>query len=91
LLDHLQLEGPDLVFARRKDGSNNWTFKRPESTGPRWRFQVTQLSLRGGLVGWSDGVRQMAVRARLDSLVRPPSPDFPYGMRVGLTGRIAKA
>ena len=50
-----------------------------------------QLSLRGGLVGWSDGVRQMAVRARLDSLVRPPSPDFPYGMRVGLTGRIAKA
>ncbi|MBK0112988.1 MULTISPECIES: AsmA family protein [unclassified Delftia] len=91
LLDHLQLEGPDLVFARRKDGSNNWTFKRPEHTGPRWRFQVAQLSLRGGLVGWSDGVRQMAVRARLDSLVQPPSPDFPYGMRVGLTGRIAKA
>ncbi|KFJ12616.1 asmA family protein [Delftia acidovorans] len=91
LLDHLQLEGPDLVFARRKDGSNNWTFKRPESTGPRWRFQIAQLSLRGGLVGWSDGVRQMAVRARLDSLVQPPSPDFPYGMRFGLTGRIAKA
>lgn len=91
LLDHLQLEGPDLVFARRKDGSNNWTFKRPEHTGPRWRFQVAQLSLRGGLVGWSDGVRQMAVRARLDSLVQPPSPDFPYGMRFGLTGRIAKA
>jgi uncharacterized protein involved in outer membrane biogenesis len=91
LLDHLQLEGPDLVFARRKDGSNNWTFKRPESTGPRWRFQVAQLSLRGGLVGWTDGVRQMAVRARLDSLAQAPGADFPYGMRFGLTGRIAKA
>lgn len=91
LLDHLQLEGPDLVFVRRKDGSNNWTFKRPESTGPRWRFQVAQLSLRGGLVGWTDGMRQMAVRARLDSLAQAPSADFPYGMRFGLTGRIAKA
>jgi uncharacterized protein involved in outer membrane biogenesis len=91
LLDHLQLEGPDLVFARRKDGSNNWTFKRPETTGPRWSFRVAQLSLRSGLVGWTDGMRQMAVRARLDSLVQPPGADFPYGMRVGLTGRIAKA
>ncbi|CAB5668600.1 putative assembly protein [Delftia tsuruhatensis] len=91
LLDHLQLEGPDLVFARRKDGSNNWTFERPETSGPRWRFQVAQLSLRSGLVGWSDGMRQMAVRARLDSLVQPPSAEFPYGMRVGLTGHIAKA
>ncbi len=91
LLDHLQLEGPDLVFARRKDGSNNWTFERPETTGPRWRFQVTQLSLRSGLVGWTDGTRQIAVRARLDSLMQPPSAEFPYGMRFGLAGRIAKA
>jgi uncharacterized protein involved in outer membrane biogenesis len=91
LLDHLQLDGPDLVFARRKDGSNNWTFERPETTGPRWRFQVVQLSLRSGLVGWSDGMRQMALRARLDSLAQPPSAEFPYGMRIGLAGRIAKA
>lgn len=91
LLDHLQLEGPDLVFARRKDGSNNWTFERHESTGPRWRFQVVQLSLRSGLVGWTDGMRQMAVRARLDSLAQPAGAESPYGMRFGLVGRIAKA
>ena len=85
-LDSLQLQGPDIVLARRKDGENNWTFKTPDSAGPPWTFGIGQLNFNDGVLGWSDGVKQMAVRARFDSLRKPVSDTQPYGMRFGLTG-----
>ena len=89
-LDSLLLQGPDIVLARRKDGENNWTFKTPESAGPPWTFGIGQLNFSDGVLGWSDGVKQMAVRARFDSLRKPVSDTQPYGMRFGLTGYMAQ-
>ena len=89
-LDRLQLQGPDIVLARGKNGDNNWTFKTPEKSGPPWTFGIGELNFNDGVLGWSDGVQQMAVRARFDSLRRPISDTQPYGMRFGLNGYMAQ-
>ena len=91
-LDSLQLQGPDIVLARSQSGDNNWSFKTPDNAGPRWSFDIGQLRISDGVLGWSDGIRNMAVRARVDSLRRPASKDQPhgsrYGIRFGLSGYI---
>lgn len=85
-LDSLLLQGPDIVLARNKSGANNWTFQTPESNGPQWSFDIGRLRISEGALGWSDGVKGMAVRARLDSLRRPVSDSQPYGIRFGING-----
>lgn len=85
-LDQLVLDAPDIVLARNKAGENNWTFKTPESNGPPWSFKLGQLQVRHGVVGWVDGVKHMAVRARVDSLRKPVTETQPYGIRFGMTG-----
>lgn len=85
-LDSLLLQAPDMVLARNDKGENNWTFDKPTSSGPKWSFDIGQLRISDGVLGWSDAIRNMAVRARIDTLRRPVSADQPYGMRYGLTG-----
>ena len=85
-LDQLVLEAPDMVLARNKSGQVNWAFKTPENNGPPWSFQLGQLHIRHGVIGWVDGVKRMAVRARIDSLRQPVTATQPYGIRFGLAG-----
>ncbi|GGH54093.1 hypothetical protein GCM10010975_10290 [Comamonas phosphati] len=90
-LDQVVLEAPDIVLARKQDGENNWTFRSPESSGPPWTVALGQLRIRHGVLGWADGVKNMAVRARVDSLRKPVDENQPYGLRFGLTGHMGKA
>lgn len=85
-LDSLLLQAPDMVLARNDKGENNWTFDKPSSSGPKWSFEIGQLRISDGVLGWSDAVKNMAVRARIDTLRRPVSADQPYGVRFGLAG-----
>lgn len=85
-LDSLLLQAPDMVLARNDKGENNWTFDKPASNGPKWSFEIGQLRISDGVLGWSDAVKNMAVRARFDTLRRPVSADQPYGVRFDLAG-----
>ncbi|MEB5965145.1 AsmA family protein [Comamonas testosteroni] len=85
-LDSLLLQAPDVVLARNDKGENNWTFDTPAGSGSAWSFDIGQLRISDGVLGWSDAIRNMAVRARIDTLRRPVSAGQPYGMRFGLTG-----
>lgn len=98
-LDTVVLTGPDIVLARRSDGSNNWTFTTPEQGEERpgrdnpWDLRVDQLVIRGGWLGYVDGGRDLALRARIDTLASddPEDEDGRYGMRFALQGRYGKA
>jgi uncharacterized protein involved in outer membrane biogenesis len=96
MLDTVVLEAPDIVLARKDDGGNNWTFRRPdvpaEDRTP-WRLRVDQLVVREGWVGYVDGVKNLALRARIDTLAPgdPEAAQGRYGVRVALQGRYGKA
>ena len=74
-LDSLLLQAPDLVLARNDKGENNWTFDKPASSGPKWSFEIGPLRISDGVLGCSDAIQNMAVRARIDTLRRPASAD----------------
>ncbi|WP_313313325.1 AsmA family protein [Pulveribacter sp.] len=99
VLDTLVLTAPDIALARRKDGSNNWTFanrkqgqEKSEHDNP-WDLRVDQLIIRGGWLGYVDGAKDLALRARVDTLARgdEQSEDGRYGVHVLLTGSYGKA
>ena len=75
-----------MVLARNDKGENNWTFDKPASSEPKWSFDIGQLRISDGILGWSDAIKNMAVRARIDTLRRPVNADQPYGLRFGLAG-----
>ncbi|WP_159914938.1 AsmA family protein [Pantoea sp. 18069] len=89
-IDTLVLDGPDIVFARRKDGKVNWQFERPEPGATPWQFDVGELRIQQGWLGYVDGSIDLAVRARLASVDNAPA-DSPYGLGFALTGRYGKA
>ena len=89
-IDTLVLEEPDIVVARRKDGSTNWRFERPEPSANPWQFDVGELQIKQGWLGYLDGTIDLAVRARLATIDDAPA-DSPYGMGFVLTGRYGKA
>ncbi len=89
-IDTLVLDEPDIVLARRKDGSNNWKFERPEPSARPWQFDVGELQIRQGWLGYLDGEIDLSVRARLATLDDAPA-DSPYGLGFVLTGRYGKA
>ena len=89
-IDTLVLDEPDIVLARRKDGSNNWTFERPEPSARPWQFDVGELQIKQGWLGYLDGAIDLSVRARLATIDDAPA-DSPYGLGFVLTGRYGKA
>ena len=89
-IDTLVLDEPDIVVARRKDGSTNWQFERPEPSAKPWQFDVGELQIKQGWLGYLDGTIDLAVRARLATIDDAPA-DSPYGMGFVLTGRYGKA
>lgn len=89
-IDTLVLDEPDIVFARYKDGKVNWQFERREPSAKPWQFDVGELRIRQGWLGYLDGTIDLAVRARLASIDNAPA-DSPYGLGFALTGRYGKA
>lgn len=89
-IDTLVLDEPDVVFARYKDGKVNWQFERREPSAKPWQFDVGELRIRQGWLGYLDGTIDLAVRARLASIDNAPA-DSPYGLGFALTGRYGKA
>jgi len=94
-LDTVVLTAPDIVLGRKKDGTNNWTFKQsdePQQKDNPWDLSVGELIIRGGWLGYADGTQDLALRARIDT-IDTPEGEAPgkYGVRVGLDGRYGKA
>ncbi len=104
VFDTVVLTAPDVVLARKADGTNNWTFQpqhkdtasKPGSDNP-WDLNVGQLIVRQGWLGYVDGKKDLALRARIDT-IDPAAENAgkgqaasPYGVRLALQGRYAKA
>ncbi len=104
VLDTVVLTAPDVVLARKADGTNNWTFQprhndaasEPGSDNP-WDLNVGQLIVRQGWLGYADGKKDLALRARIDT-IDPAAENAgkaqaasPYGVRLALQGSYAKA
>ncbi len=104
VLDTVVLTAPDVVLARKADGTNNWTFQprhkdaasESGSDNP-WDLNVGQLIVRQGWLGYADGKKDLALRARIDT-IDPTAENAgkaqatgPYGVRLALQGRYAKA
>ena len=89
-IDTLALDEPDIVLARRKDGKANWQFERREPSAKPWGFDVGELRIQQGWLGYVDGIMDLAVLARLSSIDNAPA-DSPYGLAFSLTGNYGKA
>ncbi|KQO20047.1 AsmA family protein [Acidovorax sp. Leaf78] len=72
-IDTVDLAGPDIAFARTADGSNNWTFKRKDGPSSGWSFDVDRLIVHQGVLAYADGMKDLDVRARLDTT----APELP--------------
>lgn len=104
VLDTVVLTSPDIALGRKADGTNNWTFKQrddakddPEKSDNPWDLSVGQLIIRGGWLGYVDGTKDLALRARVDTIDPDAAPAAsgpgasPYGVRMALQGRYGKA
>ncbi|MET1113776.1 MAG: AsmA family protein [Comamonas sp.] len=89
-IDTLVLDEPDIVLARRKDGKANWQFERREPSAQPWEFDLGELRIQHGWLGYVDGTMDLAIRARLASIDNAPA-DSPYGLGFAVTGRYGKA
>ncbi len=99
MLDTVVLTAPDIALARRKDGSNNWTFtagrqeeEQPGRDNP-WDLRVGQVIIQDGWLGYVDGVKDLALRAHVDTL-EPGAAEAQqgkYGLRLQLQGHYGKA
>lgn len=94
-LDTVVLTAPDIVLGRREDGTNNWTFTKrnaPQQNDNPWDLSVGQLIIRGGWLGYADGVKDLSLRARIDTIDTPAGQEpGKYGVRLALQGRYGKA
>lgn len=80
-IDTVDLTGPDIALARTADGSNNWTFERKDSPRSGWTFDVDRLIVHQGVLAYADAVKDLDLRARLDTT----APEMPT--RVPGTGK----
>lgn len=72
------LHAPDVALARLADGRNNWTFTprhaAPDTANP-WNVTIDQLQVHEGQAAYADGIKDLALRAQLDTLGNaPPGP-----------------
>ncbi|WP_226858452.1 AsmA family protein [Diaphorobacter aerolatus] len=96
-LDTIVLTGPDVALARNKKEINNWTFApRKDTTDSPWNLSIGQLMVRGGWLGYADGVKDLSVRARIDTVNADDNDQdaddgAQYGVHMMLFGRYGKA
>lgn len=98
-LDTIVLTAPDIALARNKQGVTNWTFEPPsDASRTPWNLSVGQLIVRGGWLGYADGVKDLSVRAYIDTFAPGQNVQTPkdkqrsiYGVHMSLQGRYGKA
>ncbi len=66
-IDTIDLTEPDIALARTADGDNNWTFQRKDGPRSGWTFDVDRLMVRRGVLGYADGLKDLDLRARIDT------------------------
>lgn len=62
----LILTEPQLVLERDKNGQNNWTFKKNDTS--RWQLDLQDLALTQGTVRLVDATKRADITARIDTL-----------------------
>lgn len=67
----IELTGADVALARTADGTNNWTFEDEDGSKSGWTVDVDRLALRRGVLGYADGVKDLDLRARIDTIEAP--------------------
>ena len=71
------LSAPDVALARLADGRNNWTFTPrnapPQASNP-WNVTVDQFQVIQGQVAYVDGIKDLALRAEVDTIDGKPQP-----------------
>ena len=76
-LGTVMLSAPDVALARLADGRNNWTFTPrhapPETSNP-WNVTLDQLQVTQGQIAYADGIKDLALRAQVDTLDGAPPP-----------------
>ena len=72
-VDTVELTGPDIALARTADGTNNWTFERKDGPRSGWTFDVDRLIVHQGVLAYADGVKDLDLRAQLDTT----APELP--------------
>ncbi|UCV01466.1 AsmA family protein [Acidovorax radicis] len=66
-IETIDLTGPDIALARTAHGDNNWTFQRQDGPPSGWTFDVDRLMVRQGVLGYADGMKDLDLRARIDT------------------------
>ena len=84
-IDTVDLTGPDIALARTAQGGNNWTFTHKDGPRSGWSFDVDRLIVRRGVLAYADGMKDLDLRARLDTT----EPELPR--RASAQGTPAKA
>ncbi|MCW3477958.1 AsmA family protein [Neisseriaceae bacterium JH1-16] len=67
----IHLVNPALDLERRKDGSNNWTFKLPAGQPSAWQLQLNDLAFAKGSVSYRDELLAADLKATVDTLGKP--------------------
>ncbi|WP_341312248.1 AsmA family protein [Paraburkholderia sp. IMGN_8] len=68
----INLVNPSVDLERLLDGSNNWTFKLPASTGPsEWKLDLHDIAFAKGNVALSDQQKKIEMQTVIDTLGQP--------------------
>ncbi|MGF6496183.1 uncharacterized protein involved in outer membrane biogenesis [Luteibacter sp. 621] len=75
VVPEIRLGQPAIALERRKDGTNTWTFKLPESSGPsEWQLELNAIAFDKGHIDFNDA--QMQINMGID--VTPLGKGIPF-------------
>ncbi|MBD9406910.1 AsmA family protein [Acidovorax sp. ACV02] len=72
-IDTAILASLHVALARTADGANNWTFARKDGPKSSWSFDVDRLVVNQGVLGYADGVKDLDLRAQIDTTAPAPA------------------
>ncbi len=84
----LQLDDPIVRLERKRDGQNNWTFKKTEPSP--WTLDLQRLLFYKGEITLKDEVKHIDAKAKIDSLEPTTGNDYVVGWKLSGTFNGAK-
>lgn len=81
------LDQPDIALARAADGSGNWQLQPRDANAPRsrWTVEVDRLIISEGRLAYADAVKDLELRARVETLQPGTVPANPAAERRAAT------
>ncbi|MFC7298135.1 AsmA family protein [Herminiimonas aquatilis] len=76
----LQLDDPIVHLERKRDGQNNWTFKKTEPSP--WTLDLQRLLFYKGEITLKDEVKHIDAKANIDSLEPTAQNDYVVGWKL---------